>query len=227
MDPFGFLPVVSGIADAITGNSNAQQARDAYKSRYQDTVKDIKKAGLNPALAYGQGGGNPQTHDRPLPGEQTSKAAQQFGAANTAKQQAELIKTQNDLLQAQKTDIILGTQLKNKLLNEQIGQTATSAQEGKQRINESQARVKQIGIAVQNAQMDYQWKSGSWDTRIAILHNQLKSSGLNITRQELELELRRLARPRLKAESKFYEGIGQASPYVNTGAQLLRIIRGF
>lgn len=64
-----------GIDDAILGSigtslmsnmfaadrqSNAQDfSASQFASRYQTTVKDMEAAGLNPMLAYGQGGGSP------------------------------------------------------------------------------------------------------------------------------------------------------------------------
>lgn len=73
---------------------NAQQ----FATRYQTTVKDLEAAGLNPMLAYGQGGGSPptavpiamQTNPYQRAGEYAQKAV---GAANTAVQ-TDLAKTQ-------------------------------------------------------------------------------------------------------------------------------------
>lgn len=46
-------------------NFSAQQ----FATRYQTTVEDMKKAGLNPMLAYGQGGGNAPTSSAASAGE--------------------------------------------------------------------------------------------------------------------------------------------------------------
>jgi hypothetical protein len=44
----------------IAQSNNAFSASQ-FASRYQTTVSDLQKAGLNPMLAYGQGGGSPPT----------------------------------------------------------------------------------------------------------------------------------------------------------------------
>ena len=94
--------VVGGIADVLgqqqTNQTNIDLANQAnqfsaqqFATRYQTTVQDLQKAGLNPMLAYGQGGGSPpsavgiaqQTNPYQRAGDVASKA---LGAANTAMQ---------------------------------------------------------------------------------------------------------------------------------------------
>lgn len=62
-----------GTIAAVTGAQQANDARSAnqtaaqnfsaqqFATRYQTTVKDMESAGLNPMLAYSQGGGSPPT----------------------------------------------------------------------------------------------------------------------------------------------------------------------
>lgn len=89
----------------IMNSQNAFSA-EQFAKRYQVTVEDMKKAGLNPMLAYGQGGGSPpsavglaqQTNPYQRSGDYAQKA---LGAANTA--------MQNELLNAQTTESISRT----------------------------------------------------------------------------------------------------------------------
>ena len=94
--------VIGGVADilgqqqtnqqniALQNQANAFSAQQ-FATRYQTTVQDLEKAGLNPMLAYGQGGGSPpsavgiaqQTNPYQRAGDVASKAV---GAANTAMQ---------------------------------------------------------------------------------------------------------------------------------------------
>ena len=94
--------VIGGVMDMFGQNSTNQTNRDLanqanafsanqFATRYQTTVKDLEAAGLNPMLAYGQGGGSPpsavgiaqQTNPMQRAGELATKAV---GAANTALQ---------------------------------------------------------------------------------------------------------------------------------------------
>jgi hypothetical protein len=85
---------------------NAQQ----FATRYQTTVKDLEAAGLNPMLAYGQGGGSPpsavpiamQTNAYARAGDYAQKA---IGAANTAVQ-TDLAKTQEKVADMNITKMI-------------------------------------------------------------------------------------------------------------------------
>jgi hypothetical protein len=76
--------------EAMMNQSNAFSA-EQFATRYQTTVKDLNAAGLNPMLAYGQGGGSPPSAVSPAAqvnamqgaGDIATKAV---GAANTAMQ---------------------------------------------------------------------------------------------------------------------------------------------
>lgn len=68
-----------------------------FRNRYQNTVKDMKKAGLNPMLAYMQGGGTPS----PSPSMQGSPSAPAEGLGTTL-QDAMAMKNQSELLNIQK-----------------------------------------------------------------------------------------------------------------------------
>jgi len=68
----GAIGQLFGGAQANKANSEIAQANNEWSAqqfatRYQTTVKDLKDAGLNPMLAYGQGGGTPPTAS-PVPG---------------------------------------------------------------------------------------------------------------------------------------------------------------
>lgn len=82
---------------AMMDSSNAFNAQQ-FATRYQTTVNDLKAAGLNPMLAYGQGGGSPPSAvpivAQTNPYQRLGGAAQRaIGAANTAVQ-TDLSKTQ-------------------------------------------------------------------------------------------------------------------------------------
>lgn len=113
MGPAAATLIGAGV-NILGGLFSQSSARGAYQSRYQDTVKDMEKAGLNPALAYGQNpGGGAQTHDFGDVGTQTVSAAQ--AAANAAKTRAE-----TDLLIGQKAELLQRARLMNAYINSGI-----------------------------------------------------------------------------------------------------------
>lgn len=105
MDPLTGAALIGGGLNIASDLFSQTNARNAFKTRYQDTVKDMKKAGLNPALAYGQGGGNPQTSDYGEWGTSASQIAQSLQQKKQSAAQADLTQAQADLLKAQTADL--------------------------------------------------------------------------------------------------------------------------
>lgn len=113
MDPLTAGTVAAGV-NFVGGLFSQASARSAYQHRYQDTVEDMRAAGLNPALAYGQNpGGGAQTADFGGVGSAGTAAAQ--AQANAAKTRAE-----TQLLRRQSEDLVTQTRLRNYLLNADV-----------------------------------------------------------------------------------------------------------
>jgi hypothetical protein len=85
----GFL----GASSAKSRQEDAQDfSADQFARRYQITTADMKAAGLNPMLAYSQGGGNAPTS--------SAASASSFGSPGTAAIQAQLAQAQLSNAQA-------------------------------------------------------------------------------------------------------------------------------
>lgn len=78
---------------AQAASANAFSANQ-FATRYQTTVKDMEAAGLNPMLAYSQGGGSP-------PSGQQAQMSDTVSPAVSAGQSAGLISAQKEVLEAQ------------------------------------------------------------------------------------------------------------------------------
>jgi hypothetical protein len=107
-------PLIGGAAGLIGGTqannanwdiaqANNNWSAQQFATRYQTTVKDLQAAGLNPMLAYGQGGGTPPSAQS-VPARQNLGSEIMSGASNAI--QAKNAATTNALLRAQinKTD---------------------------------------------------------------------------------------------------------------------------
>lgn len=202
MGLLGAVPIIGGALDAISGVTSAINARNAFKHRYQDTVKDMKAAGLNPALAYGQGGGNPQTSDLPDVGSAITRGVQTAASAKQAQQQAELTGAQANLLKAQTADLLQQTALRTQLMS----------------------------TANQTRLLDFQGKSQNFDAFMK--SQQAKyTADLQRPEQALQATsaarwqnvFNQLAQPEAQAESTYYKGLGRYEPYTN---QFLNILKG-
>lgn len=182
MDPVTSTLITTG-ANIAGGLFSQSSARSAYQHRYQDTVKDLRKAGLNPALAYGQNpGGGAQTHNFGDVGSQATSALQ-------AREQARLTAAQADLLEAQTKDLQRRT-----------------FWEAERSIFDSRRS---------------EYEADSAGTRRTV-DAEVAPSRIQSARQAAELE--RLSLPEARALAKYYDQTGSASPYLNSAAQLLRML---
>lgn len=204
------IPLIGAGLSAASGLVNAFQARSAFKHRYQDTVADIKAAGLNPALAYGQGGGNPQTNEIPDLGNTFQQGAATAADVKQRHAQAAMTKAQTGLLNAQKADLIDQVHLRNELLSSQ--QRATAAQ------------------GMLTAQ---QWRQmGGEGGGTALLDRVLKDISLRVAQESAttaqaaktatERSLLQLQFPEARAGAAFYNRWGEAIPAVTTAKDIFQ-----
>lgn len=122
--------LIGGVASLLGGERrNAAQADQAaaanafsaqqFATRYQTTVKDMEAAGLNPMLAYSQGGGSPPSGQQAQMQDTVSPAVETFNrtrstAAQNAVQNAQVdnIKADTENKEAMASNIRADTMLK-------------------------------------------------------------------------------------------------------------------
>lgn len=200
MNPLALVPLVASGINALTGSASASAARDAYKTRYQDTVNDMKKAGLNPGLAYSQGaGGQPSTVPLPQLGDTLTHGVSAAMSAAQAKANTRLTEAQTALLNAQ-TDALsarpglenLKLQAETRNIGASTAKTGVDTELARANIPLTEARTK--GEALRNGlmaldgvmrELDISYASRSLDDRVRLLRKQAEKMGLEVTGQEL------------------------------------------
>lgn len=110
-----WIPIIGSVGSSLinswtqnqTNTANADQAREQMQfqermsgTAYQRSVEDMRKAGLNPALAYGQGGASTPTGsaaqlENPRPGDALSAALETYNNFATGSAQRELLRNQS------------------------------------------------------------------------------------------------------------------------------------
>lgn len=135
--------------DANIQNSERQQAfqQSMRATQWQTSVDDMKKAGINPMVAYGSGGAGNLAGASTAP--MINKSAQ---AIQNSAQSA-----QTDVAQANVANINADTQLKaaqKDLTESQIGQTTTSTANTAQQTENLKEQINQIRATIRNVDED-------------------------------------------------------------------------
>lgn len=96
----GATDVASSALGAIFAQKSAKKqysrAVSAYQQRYQWTMADMRKAGLNPILAAGQGAGSAPSASMPAASGKTSDYAGSISKSSRLKSEVALLNAQQD-----------------------------------------------------------------------------------------------------------------------------------
>lgn len=212
---------ISSASDYQAQKRAQEYATSAYKHRYQWTVADIKKAGLNPALAYGQGpGGQAQTVAPAQTGTSFMRGA--TGAFDAAQRLASsrLTNAQTTLLEAQTADLIDQVKLRNAEIFSHTQQLGASAQL-------TNMQQDQLNLVMEGLKYDNEFKKSTLSDRVETVKKELEKKGVDISYLQVQKALGELALPYARAEAGYYSGIGRYSPMVNDAMGLLRQIKTF
>jgi len=204
-------------AQRKTNNTNIKLGREQMafqeemsSSAYQRGVQDMKKAGLNPMLAYSQGGASTPMGSMPQvknPVEAAGNTGQAAASIITALQGIQQSQAQTEQLEA-------GTKkIESETLNRDVA-TALQAQEltnKKWEREKLEEDVRNIHTKTRDLQREFAAREDSnyW-AKI-------------VKGDEAKANLYELAVPREKAEAAFYEGLGKMNPYLR---MLIEILRG-
>ena len=153
----GGLSLIGGM---MGNDARASQARDAnafsaqqFATRYQTTVKDMEAAGLNPMLAYSQGGGSPPSGQQAQMQDVVTPAVQSGFQNYSAARAGEVQKAQAELLKAQAENVDADTVVKRAtpdLITAQTMQAGASADQARSTINNLEWQSKRISEEIKN-----------------------------------------------------------------------------
>lgn len=220
--PFPVVPIIAagiGAAAGIAGQASANSAnrKEAQRNRdfqermsntqFQRGVEDMRAAGLNPALAYQQGGASSPSGSSAPPMQNVLAGLP--STASTLLQLAQQAATiDNIAAQTHKTNI------------EAHNAEQTLQFELPNIFQRTQLLIEQReGVSLENKALAQRLAS---DIRRAIA--EADQAELKVKTEELNQLLTRLGIPAARAESEFFTGMGRFMPYVGGAKQLIDLI---
>lgn len=199
------------------GREQMQFQERMSNTSYQRGVKDMQEAGLNPMLAYSQGGASAPMGS--LPQVQNAAGA---GVASAKGASDSVLALQQ--LESNKAQIEQTKAMTSKIQSETMERNLNTAK----LIADTEHVVENVDLrAAQAASERAKWRGHVADsgTKMELYDQGLRQKGFaaDVARRKAESALAQLEIPKSKAEASFYEDLGKANPYLK---QLLMLLKG-
>lgn len=195
---------------------DAQQfSAQQFATRYQTTVKDMQAAGLNPMLAYGQGGGSPPSS----------------GIASASTGDVGLVHLQSKLNSAQVANVDADTENKKAqadLIAAQAAQAWATADQARTNIGQIEASTKKIieetkNVPIEGDRLKFAIQLLAEDAALAAQRGETQVS----VRNEIAAKIKKLESETklINFDVKAAEDLGNLGRYSKEGKVVLDVIR--
>lgn len=207
---------------------------------YQRSTKDMEAAGLNPMLAYSQGGattptGNMPIVQNPVPVGSSSAAAAMNAAA--AAQQIQQTRASTDLATAQAEKVrseTMTNDLNTAALTAEVNRTLAQAGATEAERQNTIEKILGTRYASQSAQMQYRAKMGNSELNDTAFGAEARDIVAHARKTAAEAKSAEYGLSKDKAESDFYQtGLGRSAPGLqaigsaaNSAQTVVRTLRG-
>jgi hypothetical protein len=227
----------SGQQDTNATNIELGREQMAFQERMSNTaypraVDSMKAAGLNPMLAYSQGGAS--TPIGAMPQVQNVNAAAVSGANASAQTAMGVMSGMQGIAQSKEQTGLIAAQAdktRSETMERDIN-TATALADLKNKTN--LGLLSDLDVWLREGTKQYSAKeamaradTAEFGARTAEEEFRAKQSGgqfaADVARRKSESEIAGYGVPAAQAEAKFYEGMGKANPYIN---QIMQVLKG-